>query len=486
MLKRTHYIVSLLAVSIILLSSCGKNFFEYPREGVISPDSALQSKEDMKKLLISVYDVARSSDMFGGKVWYYGDIMADDLDGTLFTGDWASLYGHRTSIFISATNHIWADAYRTIFRANVLLDNKDRTLTGMTDKDRKWFEGQAKLFRALAHFHLVRYYGQPIGSGRENDEQSGIPIRLKGDITTLDRISRSTTQQVYDQINQDLDEAISLLGQAQDVQVEKWYADVWAAKALKASVLFQSNKLGECYTLVDEVIQNQGDQLEADVMQRITDPGAAAQPFNKEVVFGLFTNASGNADLLEHYKKKSGTAGTANITMSADVYALATADPKDKRGKEWVKSGVQGGRTVYYNKKWDKLSARSFVVPVIHITELKLMRAECAAIAGNSTQALKDLNDIRTRAGLDEFTATEPTTLLNQIRTERRIEMMGEGNRYHEVKRLGAYYNNGLRLRVTPTSNGFAWNCPGMLIQLPNAEVAGNVDIKRNEEGGCE
>lgn len=481
--KLTKYIFILFLLPLVL-SSCGKKFLEFEQDGVIKPDSALQTKEDMKKLVISIYDVARSDAFFGGKTWYYGDIMADDIDGTLLTGDWASLYGHRTSIFISATNETWADPYRTIFRSNVVLDNLDN-VASLNETDKKWLEGQAKFFRGLSHFHIVRYYGQPIGGGKENDVQSGIPIRLFGNNQTLQQVLRSTTAEVYAQVLADLDDAIRLLGETPDYVPEKWYADVWAAKAMKAKVLFQMNRLSDCYTLVNEVINHQGDALEADLQLRIAPPGSATQPFNKEVIFGLYSKKDANSDLLEHYKKKSGATGTANLLMTKEVAALATADPKDKRGLTWIKSGLSGGRTVYYNQKWSFLPGREFIIPVIHVSELKLMRAECVA-ESNSTQALKDLNDIRSRADLEDFTITEPTTLLNEIRTQRRIEMMGEGNRLHEVKRIGAYYNNNLRLRVSPTSAGFAWNCPGMLIQIPNAEVAGNVGIKRNEEGGCE
>jgi starch-binding outer membrane protein, SusD/RagB family len=481
--KHNKYIFILLLLPLIF-SSCGKNFLEFEQEGIIKPDSALRTKEDMKNLVISIYDVARSDAGFGGKTWYYGDIMADDLDGTLLTGDWASLYGHRTSIFISATNETWADPYRTIFRSNVVLENI-ANVPALNDTDKKWLEGQAKFFRGLSHFYIVRYYGQPIGGGKENEVQSGIPIRLFGNSQTLQQVVRSTTTEVYTQILADLDDAIRLLGEAPNYTAEKWYADVWAAKAMKAKVLFQMNRTADCYTLADEVIAHQGNTLESDLQLRMATPGTAAQPFNKEVIFGLYSKQSANSDLLEHYKKKSGAAGTANLLMSQEIATLATTDPKDKRGTTWIKAGNSGGRTVYYNQKWSFLPGREFIIPVIHVSELKLMRAECAAANGNTTQALADLNDIRTRAGLDIFSITELTTLLNEIRTQRRIEMMGEGNRLGEVKRIGAYYDNNLKLRVTSTSAGFPWNCPGMLIQIPNAEVAGNVNIKRNEEGGC-
>lgn len=475
--------IFLLFLTPLVLTSCGEKFFDYEQEGVIKPDSALQTKADMQRLVISMYDVARSDDFFGGKMWSNSDIMVDDIDGTIFTGDWGALYKHTTSVFITACNETWKDPYITIFRANNVLDNIEN-VASLNATDKKWLEGQAKFFRAMCHFHVVRLHGQPIGSGRENEVQSGVPIRLHGDAQTLQQTLRATTAEVYTQVLTDLDDAIRLLGETPDYTTEKWYADVWAAKAMKAKVLFQMNKTQDCYTLVDEVIKHQGDVLETDLTQRMAAPGAVTAPFNKEVIFGVYSKRDANSFLLENYKKRSGAAGTANLTMSADLASVVSLDPTDKRATAWIKEAVVGGRTLYFNQKFSYLPGREFIIPVIHVSELKLMRAECAAVNGNTLTALKDVNDIRVRAGLTALSSST-TDLLDEIRMQRRIEMMGEGNRCHDLKRIGTFYKNDLKVRVTSTSAGFPWNCPGMIIQIPNAEIAGNINIKRNEEAGC-
>lgn len=473
MKKISNYIFLLFLLTGVAFTSC-KDFLELKPEGVILEEDALKNKDSLMKLLNSSYDAARSGNYFGGRTWYLADMMADDLDGTLFTTDWGSFYNHRTSIFIPACGEVWQDPYIVIYRANTILANLE-SVPGLTEQDKKWFEGQCKFWRAVGHFEVVRLFGQPYGSGRENETQSGIPLRLE---PSQDRGLRNTTQEVYTQVLKDLDEAISALGG--NYNVPKWYADVWAAKAYKARVLFQMNNTAGCLPLLDEVIQHQGNDLEMDLEKRISTWGTDAQPFGKEVIFGLYSREDINTELLDRYKKRSN--GNADLPVSEEILSLVNSEPNDLRAAAWIETGNVDGRTVVINKKYNYLNnSRKFIIPVIHLTDLKLMRAECLA-ASNPLAALADLNAIRNRAGLTDFTATDATALKNEVRKQRRIEMFSEGNRLHDIKRIGAFEQPNLTIRVLEP---VVWNCPGMIAQIPNAEIAGNLNILRNEEGGC-
>ena len=62
-----------------------------------------------------------------------------------------------------------------------------------------------------------------------------------------------------------------------------------------------------------------------------------------------------------------------------------------------------------------------------------LIRAESAFQIGNTGEALKQVNKIRTRAGLDTLTSIS----LNQIYKERRLEMAMEHDRWFDIVRTG-------------------------------------------------
>jgi hypothetical protein len=117
-------------------------------------------------------------------------------------------------------------------------------------------------------------------------------------------------------------------------------------------------------------------------------------------------------------------------------------------------------------------------VPYLHLTEMKLIRAEAAGeLNQNISVGEQDLNDLRTRANLGPLNIISGTQLVAATHVERRLEMVFEGDREHQLKRQ-AIYGNVTEIRGAP------WDCNGMMIQFPNSEgtVQGFIF---NPEGGC-
>src|SRR5690606_22825308 len=89
--------------------------------------------------------------------------------------------------------------------------------------------------RAWAYFNLVQMYGKRYVAGANND-QMGVPLVLT---PTIEGQPRATVEEVYAQINADLDQAIALLP---STPVNKSHPDKEVAKGLKARVaLVQQN-----------------------------------------------------------------------------------------------------------------------------------------------------------------------------------------------------------------------------------------------------
>ena len=74
---------------------------------------------------------------------------------------------------------------------------------------------------------------------------------------------------------------------------------------------------------------------------------------------------------------------------------------------------------------------------VLRLGEQYLIRAEARAMLGNIGGAQADLNAIRNRAGLANYSgATDQTSLLSALLTERRHELLCEwGHRWFDLKR---------------------------------------------------
>ncbi len=84
------------------------------------------------------------------------EMRSDNSKSKSREGDWAQFEAFTVAPTNQAVGQYWAANYNVIFRANVVLENLDSV---ETDADRQQFEGEAKFARALAHFNLVRAYG---------------------------------------------------------------------------------------------------------------------------------------------------------------------------------------------------------------------------------------------------------------------------------------------------------------------------------------
>lgn len=81
---------------------------------------------------------------------------------------------------------------------------------------------------------------------------------------------------------------------------------------------------------------------------------------------------------------------------------------------------------------------KNYAKPIFRLAELYLNVAECYAELGNVDKAIEYLNPIRKRAGIPELTTadiTDDMNIIDWVRSERFIELWGEGHRYCDVRR---------------------------------------------------
>ena len=135
--------------------------------------------------------------------------------------------------------------------------------------------------------------------------------------------------------------------------------------------------------------------------------------------------------------------------MAADGYRLSkTMMNYDQLTAYGV--AVQPGAAVYGNEGfffWKNQSLKSDVITdmsyfqggqfinlkMMRYAEVLLLAAEANLQAGNSAKALQYINEIRTRAKETPLTAVT----LNDIKTEKRLELCNEGVRYQDLVRWG-------------------------------------------------
>jgi hypothetical protein len=100
-------------------------------------------------------------------------------------------------------------------------------------------------------------------------------------------------------------------------------------------------------------------------------------------------------------------------------------------------STVIGGATVTYGNLYSRSAQRDDPSYVLRLAEQYLIRAEARARQGKLSEAVADLNAVRTRAGLAGTDAVTAEQLLLAIENERKIEFAFEADRWFDLVRTG-------------------------------------------------
>ncbi|MBK6267279.1 RagB/SusD family nutrient uptake outer membrane protein [Marivirga sp. S37H4] len=458
-----------LIIAAITFTGCN-DWLEIEEQDVLLPEEALNTADDYEKLINSAYDVLRGNggSFLGGRSQLFSELLAHEVSNKGLTGNKLEVYRRNPGFFNGEIGGYYQEPYIAIFRANVLLEEIE-SVEGLSQAEIDRLRGEAFFLRALCHFDVLNLFAQPFGFTDDN-QHPGISLRTEA---SQDAKLRSTFEEAYIQIESDFLEAASLLADGNDRGFG--FATENAAKAYLAKLYFLSNQYQEAFTLSNEVISSGEYNLDQDLTHRFS------QGLSSE---GIFVMPSLN------FSDHRGAGFTNNfrsdeiepiIKISEEVYELVAEREGDARLNWFTVANEDTSDEEIYITKYNGLSF--FDVPLIHLTELKLIRAESAALTDQElSTAIGDINDIRERAFGSADQNLSPnantTSIINAARLERRIELVTEGNYLHDVKRVGILENSS-NLRL----DGAIWSCPGLLLEFPTLEtVEGFVG---NNPNGC-
>lgn len=463
------YKTVMIAVCFILsvaFSACEKNLDVSPDPSYgLDPAEAIQSAEDMQKLLNSCYDAC--ANMMNGQFQVLSDLLADDITRPLNNdGNATAIYNRSGAQFNGLTNSAYAQPYYTIYRVNVMDLYYDQVSFSAGEKER--LQGEGAFLRALCHFETLKMWAQPAGYSIDNSHLGIIERRRAKNEVVL----RSTVASNYSFIIADLQKAISLLPDNNGI-----YANKNAAKALLAKVYFTMGNYTESLPLLNDVIG--AGYILSDSLNRFE-----REKVESEIIFGFVTTNSAYDINSRGSGFKASYRNDLNLPtygVSNELYNLLKADTLDKRGRFVTLLNAGQPNEI---KASTKFNLNNFAAPYLTLTDVILMRAEIYALQGNTSSAITDLGLIVKRAyGANSskyisLSGLAAQSLIDEIRLQRRLEMHLEGDRLSQIKRIGAYHNNSTVIRNAP------WNCPGMVLQFPAS--AGTVKgFIFNPEGGC-
>ncbi|RZK57138.1 MAG: RagB/SusD family nutrient uptake outer membrane protein [Pedobacter sp.] len=419
------------------------------------------------------------------------DYMGDDIVNTVST----TAYGvHKWQTHRSASTlnnaFIYTFYYKIIANANIIIENIDNA-TG-PEADKKAIKGEALAYRAWAHFVLVQVFGKRYDAAG-NNTQAGIPIMITSEIGGK---PRSSVEDVYTQINTDIDASIASFTGA-TARLNKSHFNVAVAKGLKARIALTQGKWAIAAQFANEARTGLNLMTNAEYLAGFNSYE------NQEWMWGSKQVEDQTTYFYSFFAYLGTFNSSANRTvpkrMNSLLYAQIAAT--DVRKQLWDPTGTST-TFIAYNQpvgvvataaasfkqgKFRNAGATSVGDVVnMRVGEMFLIEAEARArlgIAGAAAETTLAQNVLFTFAKNRNpnyvLTTNTGTALLNEILIQRRIDLWGEGFRFFDLKRqdlplnrTGSNHTTALSGVLSVAAGGPEWQW-----SIPQDEINSNPAI---------
>jgi hypothetical protein len=205
-MKKIVFSIYMLAMGAVLFS-CSKRFLDEEPQSIYTPDNSLQTPAQFQQAINNVYNGVRNI--------YMGNINLDTYFGLYYATDFAfnatdydpaaKLNAYKATMVPSyfIPLNIWTAYYKIITNANLVIARVSNAAQ-LSDADKNSFLGQALFFRAYSYNILANLYG-------------GVPIELNELTEPRYDYVRATRDEAYQQCKKDLQQAIGLLKNINEV-----------------------------------------------------------------------------------------------------------------------------------------------------------------------------------------------------------------------------------------------------------------------------
>lgn len=347
-------------------------------------------------------------------------------------------------------NH-WSILYQIVGVANVALESIDKITPSANEQD-AWnnVKGSALLYRAKAFLAVAGLWAKAYDTTTAETDL-GIPLRLSSDYEIP--TTRSTVEQTYERIIDDLKEAVPLLP-PHPVHVMR--PSRAAAFGLLARTYLIMSMYDSAENYAEKCLSISSGLLDYNTLD--TNSSSPVPQFNAEVIMhsripvpGIFYNRA---------------------KIDSDLYkSYSTNDLRKK-----IFFSDNGDSTYWFKGSYDQSIA---LFDGVATDEIYLIKAECLAREGNTQGAMETLNTLlvkRWKQGtFIPFSASNIQSALEIILTERRKELIFRDLRWTDLKRLNKEpvfqqtiqrKLNGVEYKLEPGDNRYALPIPQSVISI--------------------
>ena len=490
------------------------------------PSQFYKNEEELQSSLATVYSSFRR---MAGDYYYIMKLeCCTDYGQPAYTKENCNLINAWVDVNNASNSfkNTWSRAYTTIKNANTVLHFGENIEMDATEKNRVY--AQARFLRAYSYFYLVRLFG---GCSIEEKYISGL--------NDVNDTPRSSVDEVYTQIINDLKwcEDNGQLPQKGDANYDNWRVTLGAVQALMGEVYLyrasMENDNQEYLQLAKDYSWKVIESQKYDLVKPYTDLWYWFNPNTKNNIESIFelqyapisgqstdmhrqfgfgeipSNVNTGAYMYHRYSPAAyryEEYADNDVRKQVFVTDITLADghrllykPEDKGAyikysadvpldeTQWCTTGP--GNAKYYDRTTDPGVAQPCTnFYILRYSEVLLNYAE-AANKLKAGDGLKQLNEVRTRAGLSELSGLSQEELDEAIFIERGKEFIGEGKIYYDelrTDRLGKRvyeivnrgveekYNYFQELQFVPQKT-FLW-------KIPQSDMDSNPALEQNPD----
>lgn len=474
-MKRKRYIIQTVLWALAILqtfsfSSCN-DWLAVEMEDGIMEDRLFSDNDGYKAVLNGVYaklnenySTTLTSTVLDVMAQYYN--VRKNSDHNLYV---YANYTFSDDTFESVNGSVWAKQYEQIANVNNLLEHIDASDTKVAANYHDIIKGEALALRAFLHFDLLRLYG-PIYSSQTADVTC-IPYE---ESTSKDILPLLPARTVLEKIVNDLQQAVELLAddpirtngvmaeessdpnETNDFRYRQFRLNYYATQVLLARAYMWMGNKEKAGSIAKQLIaENEQKEVfpwtEKSEVQRTDSPDLL---FSSEVIFSLYNTKRVN--VYNTYFKN-----TANfkdvLTFKGETFSqpegklphFFTDDNDLRRGSNfWSEENLEqstdfGGSSVQKAiclSKYADVSTTKvhrYMVPLIRMSEVYLMAAECADDLNEAIYFINQLRVNRNCVNIELSDNDTKETVQQYITNEFIREMICEGQTYFYYKRLG-------------------------------------------------
>ncbi|WP_185955278.1 RagB/SusD family nutrient uptake outer membrane protein [Solitalea koreensis] len=463
-------------IMLITFSGCEK-FLELPVKDKVPQDQLFNDEQGFMDALNGVY-FGMDNPNNGVKNLYTNDLSMGMLSimtnnyynaatSALGSGMYAATakYDYAGAALRPEIDGIWSGMYNNIANVNNILVHIDTKRDVFSSDKYQRVKGEALALRALFHFDLARLFGKSPVTGLN---EKAIPYVTKFSGVSTPRVSLNAA---LDSCISDLSKAESILAQTDTTSVSDVSLDLfngftqnhmnyWAAKALLARVYLYKGDFPKAMEYAKSVIASAKFPLVTSNVALAANP-TRDRLFSQEHLFSIYsTNVTtiNNGLFL-------GPAPFAVAKATKDaIFTGNTGSALDYRYLSWFEP--TGNANIFAPSKFYQDKGLPYklqnIVPLLKVSEMYYIVAECANNAGDLATGLSFLNKVRTSRGLSPLTSatiTDATMLSGEITKEYKKEFFQEGQTFFYYKRL----NKDLAVETgitTVPSNAYVFPIP--------------------------